>query len=139
MNTLNLQTLLSPNRLELILSGYTGWNAILSANMQTLNTILPLLRRVVASATTAIPSEPEPGTSPVFYLPGNAAGIFVDHPYELAIYDPSAEDFIFVTPHDGMSFFCLDTNEYIILKATTLTDGTVVYKPAYKVPVTPIE
>jgi hypothetical protein len=139
MSTLNLQTLLSPNRLELILSGYTGWNAILSSNMQTLNTILPLLRHVVASATTAIPSEPEPGTAPVYYLPSNAGGIFVDHPYELAIYNPTTEDFTFVTPYDGMGFFCLDTNEYIILRAVTLTDGTVVYKPTYKVPVTLLE
>lgn len=104
------------SRLEQLFSGQTNWTTVLASNMATLNYLLPFLKGVVTSITTAAPALPAPGTSPVYFLPPDPTGAFAGHGREFILYDPTEEEWKFFTPYEGYTFFCsADKKRYVMI------------------------
>ena len=113
---LTLSDFYTADRLEQLFSGQTNWTTVLASNMASLNYILPFIKGVVESLTTAAPATPDPGTSPVFFLPADPTGDFAGHGREFALYDPASETWKFFTPYEGYTFFCkADKKRYVML------------------------
>ena len=120
MAVTNLSDLFAVNRLELLFSGQTNWNTVLSANTASLNLILPFLKRVVESVLLTAPPVVAPGTCPLYLVAVNSTGAWVGHDREFAVYDPDAEKWLFFTPFEGYMFYCkADKKAYMMIPEST--------------------
>jgi len=106
MSAIALSGLFDINRLELLFSGQTNWNTVLSANTASLNLLLPILKRVVESITLTEPPAVAPDDCVAYYVAVDATGAWVGHDRELAVYDTHAEEWKFFTLFEGYMFYC---------------------------------
>ena len=120
MAVTNLSDLFAVNRLELLFSGQTNWNTVLSANTASLNLILPFMKRVVESVLLTAPPVVAPGTCPLYLVAVNSTGAWVGHDREFAVYDPDAEKWLFFMPFEGYMFYCkADKKAYMMIPEST--------------------
>jgi hypothetical protein len=102
------------NRLEQIVTGQTAWVSLLASNINTINLILPILKRVLESMIVLEPAQPAPNTSPMYYVPEGATGVFKGYDRMIALYDLTSEKWLFFIPYEGYQFYNKeDKNLYV--------------------------
>lgn len=115
MTAIPLSDLFAIDRLELLFSGQTSWNTVLSSNMMSLNMILPFLKRVVESITLSAPPTIAPGECPAYLVPLGATGAWANHDREFAVYSPLAEKWLFFIAFEGYIFYCKEDKKAYML------------------------
>lgn len=115
MPAIPLNDLFTIDRLELLFSGQTNWNTVLSSNMTSLNMVLPFLKRVVESITVSVPPAITPGECPAYLVPLGAVGEWATHDREFAVYSPAGEEWLFFTPFEGYIFYCKEDKRAYVL------------------------